>query len=135
MRCERCGRPIVARKGPRGQGRPRRYCDDHYGRAECEKQRCKRTANRPDGLCSYHAGREVRSQKAWKLKDEVLDFLELEGWATALEIADRFGRHVDSVERTLRQLRAAGQVESKVVELAHANHGGAFESRTEWRVP
>jgi hypothetical protein len=131
--CDRCGKPVEGRKGPRGQGRPRRYCDDHYGRSACVKQRCTRTANRPGGLCSYHAKREVTTQKAWKLRDELIDFLELEGWATAAEMSARFDRHIDSVERTLRKLRSEGLVTSKVVVLAYSSQS-TYETRTEWHL-
>lgn len=132
--CERCGAPIEARKGPRGQGRPRRYCDDHYGRAECVKQRCTRTANRPGGLCSYHHRRELASQPQWTMRDELLDWLSVEGsWATALEAAERFDRNLDAVERTLRKLRDNGLVESRTMELARVADGG-YERRTEWRI-
>lgn len=131
MTCQRCGAPIPTREG---RGRPRKYCDIHYGRAGCVKQRCSRTATRPGGLCAYHHRRALKSQPAWTMRDELLDWLSLEGtWATALEAAERFDRNLHAVERTLRKLRDEGLVESRVMELARTTDGG-YERRTEWRI-
>lgn len=77
--------------------------------------------------------RELRKQPAWTIADEVLDFLQLEGWATASELAYRFGRNVEAVERVLRKLRAEGLLRSRFVELAFANGKERLEGRTEWR--
>ena len=83
---------------------------------------------------AFRKGKRPRrpKERAWAMRDEVFDFLELEGWSTAVEIADRFGRNVDSVERTLRKLRDDGLIESKQVEMAYASNG-THEARTEWR--
>lgn len=78
--------------------------------------------------------RQRRNERAWKLRDDVVDFLELEGWATTHEIAERFGRNEGSVKRVLLRLRSEGVVESRVVELALTSNRATLDRRTEWRL-
>jgi DNA-binding transcriptional ArsR family regulator len=143
--CPHCDGPIQppARLGRVGQGRPRRYCSDQcriragnlgaWPSRVCAKQRCRQKVV-AEGLCAVHLRLELKAQKAWTVRDEILDFLDLEGWATAVEIADRFNRHIDSVERVLRLLRNDGLVKSRVMELAQGGHGGFYDIRTEWKI-
>jgi DNA-binding transcriptional ArsR family regulator len=75
-----------------------------------------------------------RPESAWTMRDEIVDFLGLEGSATVAEIAARFGRHIDSVERVLRILRDEELVASRTFELATASHRLGYDRRTEWRL-
>lgn len=75
----------------------------------------------------------TKRERKWTMQDELLDWLGLEGWATAFEASERFDRNLDSTERALRKLRAKGLVESRIVELARVADGG-YDKRTEWRI-
>lgn len=78
--------------------------------------------------------RQLARQRAWKLRDEVLDWLELDGgWLTADGLSADLDRNHQSLERTLRILRDEGLVQSRLVELAHTSTGNGYHQRTEWR--
>lgn len=81
----------------------------------------------------YPRRRGERMQRAWTMRDELADWLSLDGgWLTADGLASDFQRHPDSVWKVLRQLEDEGLVVRRVVELAWS--GGSYESRTEWRL-
>lgn len=74
-----------------------------------------------------------RESKAWKLREDVLDRVSLDGWVTAAMLAMESGRNVQAVQRVLRGLRDDGLVESRVVQLAYATDRAGMEARLEWR--
>jgi hypothetical protein len=136
-RCGNCGVFLPAQ----ARGRPRRYCSTEcrwragergaWPSRICVKQRCPKIVDR-DGLCSAHYRDSIQSQKAWTVRDQILDWLSLDGgWLTALGMADELGRNVESIERVLRELRREGLVKSRVVELARSSDF-AYDRRTEW---
>lgn len=132
MICVQCRTPFEL--WPRRGGPVPKYCSPRcrYASRRCRTQGCVSRIRR-DGLCFRHYRKMLRTQKAWTMRDEILDFFELEGWATASELAYRFGRNVEAVERVLRKLRAEGLLRSRFVELAFANGKERLEGRTEWR--
>lgn len=75
-----------------------------------------------------------RERKAWLMRMDILDRLEMEGWVSTAMLAMEHGASLDSVERVLRRLRAEGLVVSRRVDLAYSEKAKAMESRTEWRV-
>lgn len=97
--------------------------------AGCRCQPCR------DAHAEYMRGYQQRrrrfgNQEAWKLADELLDRLSLDGgWLTSEGLAMELDRHVESMDRILRRLRREGTVESRIVELA----GTHRDQRTEWR--
>lgn len=80
----------------------------------------------------FRNGGTRRERWAWKLADQVKDWLMLDGgWLTADGLALECDANPESVERVLRRLRNEGVVESRVVELAGQRRR---EQRLEWRI-